>query len=168
MSEADSSELLRLARAKFNYDPETGEFTHKTSKFKSHVGKRAGGLDRNGYMHVKIGGTGYVAHRLAWLMVYGEIPSRFLDHINGDRADNRIANLRLATQSENNQNQRKARSDNKSTGILGVHYFPEGDKYRPRIMVDGKSIYLGLFDTEAEARASYLTAKRLLHPFGTI
>jgi hypothetical protein len=168
MSTSDSIGLLRRARDKFNYDPESGLLTHRTSHFKSKIGKVAGGRDNNGYVHVKIKDDSYPAHRIAWLLTYGELPSRFLDHINGDRADNRIANLRLATQSENNQNQRKARSDNKSTGILGVHYFPEGDKYRPRIMVDGKSVYLGLFETEKEARAAYLTAKRLLHPFGTI
>jgi hypothetical protein len=165
MSESNSSDLLQQARTKFNYNPATGVFTHATSHFKSKVGAVAGGRDNNGYVHLKIRDKSYPAHRIAWLLTYGEIPPRFLDHINGDRADNRISNLRLATIAQNNQNQRKARSDNKSTGILGVHYFPQGDKYRPRIMVDGKSINLGLFDTPEEARAAYITAKRLLHPF---
>lgn len=167
MSEIDSSEWKRRAEARFNYDPETGFFTYKTSHFKTKVGTRAGSMDPNGYWHLKIGDKTFAAHRVAWLLAYWEWPSRFIDHINGERADNRLANLRLATQSENNQNLKKARSDNK-TAILGVNYVEEDGKYRARIMVEGKSISLGMFDTAPEARASYLTAKRLLHPFGTL
>ena len=105
-------------RRELNYDPETGEFTRKTSFFKTRIGERAGSISKStGYVVIAVCGAQYLAHRLAWLYVYGCWPSLHIDHINGEKTDNRIANLREATNGENMQNQRRARSNSK-TGLL--------------------------------------------------
>lgn len=109
-----------------------------------------------------------MAHRLVWLHLYGEWPEHGIDHINGRRSDNTAANLRSVPQSENVQNQRKARRDNKSTGLLGVSRPSGRSKYRAQIMAQGRNRYLGYFDTPEEAHAAYLAAKRQLHPGCTI
>lgn len=111
-------------------------------------------------MKVCIGGQIYSAHRLAWLAHYGSEPPAQIDHINGDRADNRIANLRSATNQENSQN-RAARKN--ACGYTGVskHF----RKYIAHIR-DGDSIrHLGLFGTPEEAHAAYCEAKAKLHSF---
>jgi hypothetical protein len=144
-----------------SYEPETGVFTWLERKKGRRQGKPAGGLNGNGYRSIQIGADRYMAHRLAWFYVYGYWPTGYIDHINGDPADNRIANLREVTQSVNLQNQRQPRADNK-TGFLGVS--PQAGKYQARITFAGKHQYLGLFDTPEEAYAAYLAAKRQHHP----
>ena len=129
------------------------------------IGDVAGCLRNDGYTTIKIDGRIHRAHRLAWLHVHGEWPNDQLDHINGSRSDNRLANLRAASHSENQHNQRKPRSDNKS-GFLGV--FPYRGKFRAMIRIDGKQRSLGDFSTPEAAHEAYLKAKRALHPFGTI
>jgi len=98
---------------------------------------------------------------LAWLFVHGFDPPQQIDHINGIRDDNRIANLRLATVAENSQNVGK-QSNNKS-GFKGVHWHARGKKFRAQIMANGKSKSLGLFHTAAEAAAAYDIAAAELH-----
>ena len=114
---------------------------------------------------ISIDGRKHLAHRLAWLYVNGYCPPGDIDHINGDRAANRISNLRLATRSENLQNQSKAQKHNK-TGLLGVSH--RRGKFRAQIRVDGKKMHIGTFPTPEEAHTAYLEAKRQFHPFGTL
>jgi hypothetical protein len=92
----------------------------------------------------------YQAHRLAWLYMHGEWPVGDLDHINGDPADNRIANLRIATQSQNNANRRARRGRNK-----GVYMEKKTGKYKANICVNRKQIYLGRFESAEAAKAAY-------------
>lgn len=102
------------------------------------------------------------------MIVHGAIPDGLeIDHINGDESDNRICNLRLATKSENQQNKRRPRKDNKA-GLLGVCWFERAKKWRAQITVNGECKYLGLYVTPEEAHAAYLTAKRELHQGCTI
>lgn len=111
-----------------------------------------------------------MAHRLAWLLHYGSWPSRHIDHINGDRADNRIANLRECDDAENQQNLRAATAASKS-GLLGVTtrtYRNGAVRYAASIQVDGTKRYLGVYGTPEEAHSAYRAAKRQLHPFGTL
>lgn len=106
-----------------------------------------------------IEGKAYKATHLAHLYMTGELPSLYMDHINGVRNDNRWENLRQVTMQENNQNQRKPRKDN-TTGYLGVSYF--GKKFRALIRVNSKRIHIGLYDTPEEAYKAYVEKRREL------
>jgi hypothetical protein len=151
-----------------SYSEHTGQFTWETpSKYRpEYQGKIAGSLHSVGYIHISILGKSYKAHRLAWLYVHGVWPLTNLDHINGDRADNRISNLREATHAQNAQNRKHARRGH-TLGVLGVVWRERNKKYEARIHIEGKYKYLGLFATAEEAHAAYLTAKRAAHPFFT-
>ena len=112
-----------------HYDPGTGVFVWKniiTANQKKN-GDVAGGYDDKGYIKIRINYKHYLAHRLAWLYVYGEWPSKHLDHINRNPSDNRISNLREATHLENNKNASK-RKDNTS-GYKGVNWHARNKKW---------------------------------------
>lgn len=162
MKELTAERLREL----LDYDPDTGVFTRKVRTANNvQVGDVAGALRHNGYIQISIDGRLHLAHRLAWLYVTGESPPSEIDHINGVKNDNRIANLRLATSAENKHNQRKPHADN-TTGFLGVTH--RRGKFMAQIMVDGKKKFIGDFKNPEEAHAAYLKAKRQFHPFGTI
>ena len=108
-----------------------------------------------------------LAHRLAWALHTGSWPNGEIDHINGDESDNRLVNLRDTSKSVNQQNKRNPRSDNKS-GFMGVCWHKGAGKWRAQITVNGKVIYLGLYETTEAAHAAYLRAKRELHQGCTI
>jgi hypothetical protein len=148
------------------YDPITGVFTRLARTANSvKVGSVAGSDDGSGYLRICVSGSVQKAHRLAWLYVYGLWPTGDIDHIDGNPSNNRIANLRDVTTSVNMQNQRRARSDNAS-GFLGVSRVK--DRWRADINTNGKSFYIGLFDSPAVAHAAYIDAKRELHEGNTI
>lgn len=151
-------------RELLSYNPETGKFIWQVSCRGTKAGDIAGTPGSQGRRHIIIGYARYKAHRLAWLYVYGKWPEKLIDHINGDPTDNRIANLREATMSENMHNQRRAHKHNK-TGILGVQWRPSKNKFRARIAVSGKEIHLGHFDSVEDAQNAYLDAKEKLHDF---
>jgi hypothetical protein len=141
------------------YDPLTGEFRRNSGPRRGYV---AGGFDSWGYRQIRIGGrTGplYLASRLAWLYITGEWPIDQIDHINGDQADDRFANLRQADQSLNTINQRR-RSDNTS-GITGVSSLR--GKWQATIGIGRKFIYLGIYETKEAAAAVYQDAAAALH-----
>jgi len=136
-------------------------------KIQVHAGGLAGTKHVTGYWHVHLKGKYYKAHRLIWLLVYGEWPACALDHING-KEDNRIENLRLAKRNwfDNNQNT-PAKRDN-SSGHVGVDFYACRGLWRARISANKRCIHLGLFDTKEEAIAAYLAAKEQLHTFNPI
>jgi hypothetical protein len=111
-------------------------------------GQEAGYID-NRYMRVGFMGKYYLVHRLIWLYVYGYMP-RFIDHINHDRSDNRIENLREATIRDNNTN-RSQRKDNTS-GVTGVSWYKNYGKWSARINTGNKRVLLGYFDTVMDAK----------------
>lgn len=155
-----SAETLREL---LSYDHDTGQFTRlKAVARKTKVGSIAGWKDAQGYIQVTVNGNRHKAHRLAWLYVYGHWPTGQIDHINGNRSDNRLLNLRDASHGENVQNRRRANSNSK-TGILGVSLHRPTGRWKAQIRIDQKSIHLGLFDTKEAARDAYLTAKRRIH-----
>lgn len=150
------------ARSRLAYEPETGRLIWKKCRNSLRIGTEAKSLDVAGYVQVNICGTLVKGHRLAWLIHYGEWPSGDIDHINGVRNDNRVANLRVVTNAINCQNKRASKN---KLGLMGVH-FNKG--YRAKIQVDKKQIHLGRFDTPEKAHAAYLEAKRRLHVGCTI
>ena len=153
-----SAEALRSI---LTYDPETGIFTRKLShpRAPQRIGEIAGGIVGNGYRWIAINKKQYSAHRLAWLYVYGEFPAGGLDHKNGDRDDNRIANLREATCSQNLAN-RKTRS---ISGLKGVSREHRTGKWVAQITKDRKPKHLGTFSTPEAAHAAYCKAALELH-----
>lgn len=157
------------ARERLDYDPETGVFVWKpqvgsTRAIRSwnakHVGKRAGSERASAsYRSIGIDGVIYMEHRLAWLYVHGEWPAGDLDHINLIKGENRIANLRPATVSQNVANV-PVRRTNKS-GLKGVHKYAWG--YTAKIVKDGVCRHLGSFSTAEAAHAVYAEAARATH-----
>ena len=147
-----------------DYDPNTGIFTWKVNIAKNKfAGSIAGNVNNNGYYVITLYRKTYSAHRLAWFYVYGNWPIKDIDHINGNRIDNRIINLRECNQSENQQN-RKINKNN-SSGYIGVSYHKKEKKWRSRIKVNNKLINLGSFDTPELAHEKYLEAKKEYHTF---
>jgi hypothetical protein len=155
---------VEYVRSQLDYDPTTGWLVWRVARSgKARAGARAGtGGHWNGYRVLTLGGSQRQEHAVVWMHVYGVWPVA-IDHINGDRSDNRISNLRECTPKENAQN-RKIDSDNQS-GFQGV-YRPRGQtRWRAQIKKDGIRHFLGDFDTPEEAHAAYRGAKRVLHPF---
>jgi hypothetical protein len=137
-----------------SYSPETGEFVWtECLSNAAPAGSVAGSPSKRGYISIQINGRLYRAHRLAWAYVYGEWPDKDIDHINGKIADNRIANLRLATASQNQANV-GLRTDNKS-GLKGVSFHRVTGKWSATIQHQGRRIHLGLFTTPDAASSSY-------------
>ena len=156
----DSRELIL---SHLEYDPISGVLKWKETGKGRRSDKIAGSINGNGYIQIRLAGTIYLAHRLAWLCVTGEWPENHIDHINGDRSDNRLINLREATPLENAQNN-KLRSDNTS-GFIGVSAHKASGKWTANIRVNGALRYLGLFDDLSEAKTAYLSAKKDEHLF---
>jgi hypothetical protein len=133
------------------YDPDTGEFRRRHKVRRWLAGMLAGTPQNNGYWSVHVGGRKHLAHRLAWLYVYGHWPPDQLDHINGDRRDNRIANLRLASHAQNCQNGRTRRK-----GMKGAKRFIAKGKVYWQARIQNE--HLGCFKTEWEAHLAYCAA----------
>jgi len=115
-------------------------------------GDVAGSLDSHGYYLVGLSTGKIPAHKIVWAMEHGEYPE-FVDHINGDRTDNRIENLRSVTRQQNNMN-KATRSDN-SSGVTGVRWHTQRKKWNARIILNGKEKSLGMyndFNSAVEAR----------------
>ena len=129
------------------------ELVWQVSKRGLRAGTVAGCVDTSsGYRVIRINGVMYRAHRLIWLWHYGKFPANQIDHIDGNKLNNDIKNLRDVTNQENHKNQPK-RSDNKS-GCTGVRWNSNANKFRAEIRKDGKTIHLGYFDTLEEAVAA--------------
>ena len=158
---------LNAARLRelLHYDPDTGLFTWRLPRRGASAGNVAGTTVTRGYIMIRIDGVKRLAHRLAWLYVYGEWPSGCIDHIDGQTSNNKLLNLRDVDVCINNQNRRRASSQNKS-GFLGVE--TKNNRHRALIEVSGRRRTISWHDTPEEAHAAYLEAKRVLHPGCTI
>lgn len=161
MSEQKFIELLRKV---LDYDPETGKFTWiaKVAK-RVRVGDEAGSFNGRGYRTISVLDTKYQAHRLAWLLTYGRWPNHEIDHINGDKSDNRLCNLRECTPAENGQN--LAAPASSSCGLIGASWGKHQGRWRAQITVNGRKQHLGYFDDKWAAHRAYCEAKERLHTF---
>lgn len=125
------------------------------------AGRHAGYLGANGYLYLSIFHKRFLAHRVIWAIFYGDWPNKNIDHINGSPTDNRISNLRLASQAENCRNSR-IRRDNK-TGVKGVSWHASRRKFIADICVNGVRKRIGYFDTKDDAEKAYLSFAEELH-----
>lgn len=140
-----AKEILAQSRLKelFSYDEKTGFFVrHKILGPKKDI---AGHVATKGHRQIMVDGKLHMAHRLAWLYVYGEHPKDLIDHINRNPDDNRICNLRLATNSQNQQNTKRKITN--TSGAKGVSYISSSKNWRARITKDHKTYDLGKFNT---------------------
>lgn len=145
-----------------NYDPDSGIFTWRVSVGTSSLaGKVAGCLSVDGYVGIRVMGTRYQAHRLAWLYVYGALPSGDIDHKNCIKKDNRISNLREASRAQNKWN--VGRNKNNTSGHKGVSFAAGCKKWHSIINVHGIRISLGRFDKIEDAAAAYNAAAVKYH-----
>lgn len=150
-----------IARELLAYDPDTGVFTRKGGPRPGTFGRVVGAITPKGYMHGWVYDNLYMMHRVAWLYMYGVWPLEQIDHINHVRDDNRIANLRECTNSENRQNIRPAGYG--VSGKLGVS--PHSGKWVASISKGPVREYLGLFDDIDTAAEVYAAAKNRLHEY---
>lgn len=162
-----SREYPTQARLKelLTYSPSSGQFVWRSNRGgKAYAGRIAGETRKDGYKVIVVDRVKFYAHRLAWLYVRGKWPSRLIDHINGDPSDNRIENLREATNSQNISNS-GMRPHNKS-GLKGVSWNKRDKCWRAYIKRDGKTCGLGTFATKEDAYAAFVAeAKRLYGDF---
>lgn len=143
-----------LIREYLEYDPETGDLFWKVTRGKRGVkGKKAGCKTSDGYVHVTLAGKTYMAHRLAWFIYYEKWPNKYLDHKDGIKSNNKINNLREASNSENCRNKPKK----------GYYWDDSRKKFCATIMVNYKKSHLGYFDTEEEARKAHVEAMEKYH-----
>ena len=155
-------------RELISYNPETGVFTRLVGRRGGgKVGDIVGSINGSGYVRICVDYRSYQGHRLAWLYVHGVWPIDQIDHINGQRDDNRICNLRDVTRAQNMRNQRRP-SVNNSSGFLGVSWSKEKLSWVAQITINGRTRSLGKYSDPAVAHQVYLKAKRELHPSCTI
>lgn len=146
-----------------HYDPTTGVFTRIKSNRADRLGKQPGAVNSKGYVQIRLDGTLYVAHRLAWLYCYGEFPKNQLDHFNGDKSDNKLSNLRHATNKQNQEN--VTIQINNTSGYRGVCFEKTRrglKKFGAYVGHNGKRVRVGLFATADEAAVAAQTARDLL------
>jgi len=146
-------------RSVLDYEPETGVFRWRfrddnPAFSRRHAGKVAGSIARNGYVEIPINGKQRRAHRLAFLVMAGYLPTSDIDHIDGDRRNNAWRNLRLATRAQNLWNMRSKAS----SGFKGVRYHARAKRWVAEIRKGKGPRYIGLFDTPEEAHAAYCAA----------
>ncbi len=150
----------KLLREYFSYDAETGHLLWQVERTKrggrTKAGDRAGYLAPDGYRAINICGRPHKEHRLIWLWVHGQLPEHDLDHVNRVRDDNRLANLRSATRSQNIANS----VSRTASGLKGAYRNKSYGRWFSHIAIDGRLTKLGYFDTAEEAHAAYVVAAR--------
>ena len=150
-------EVYEKAAELLDYNHETGEFKWLVSRGKAKLGELAGTVGLNGYRQIGYKGFSVLAHRLAWYFSYSEVPE-YIDHVNSNRDDNRIGNLRSCSQQQNNQCM-SIRKTNKS-GFIGVSWSREKSKWVAQISINSKQTNLGYFTDLEDAKKARLEAEK--------
>jgi len=157
----NACEYKRLS-SRLRYEPDTGNFFWLIGCGKVKPGDKASYIKDSGY--ITLGKRRVPAHRVAWFIFYKENPPEFIDHINGDRCDNRICNLRAATISQNQMNKKKGLSN--TSGVKGVHFDSWSGRWRAEIKLNGIKMKIGRFTSKEEAHKAYCEkAKELFGEF---
>ena len=162
------NELISYEEANriLQYDSRTGIFIWRIDRNKIiPSGKVAGHRNKEGYITIFMHGAAYKAHRLAWLLTHGVWPNNQIDHVNGIRDDNRIENLRDVTNQQNQHYSTKV-PKHSTSGVRGVSWHKTKKKWCAHIILSGKFIHLGTFDTKESAHESYISARIKLHGGG--
>jgi len=154
MMERPSEKALSVV----SYDRETGIFIWVRCGRPEMNGTRAGFKASRGYRRIRIDGVNYAEHRIAWLIGTGRWPAEQIDHINGIRSDNRLCNLREATNAQNNANK-----PGRGPWPKGVCWNPTRHKFQAEIKANGRRRYLGRYDTPEQAAEAYRRAALRLH-----
>jgi hypothetical protein len=142
----------------FKYNPDTGKLFWRVDRGQRvKAGDEAGSVSPRGYLKVKLHGRVYQTHRIAWLLIHGEWPKFEVDHINGVKTDNRLANLRVATRSANLRNAKRPVTN--MSGVMGVNWHKASGKWVAQIKVHGKKQHLGLFENIDDAAAARKAAE---------
>lgn len=151
-----------LIREYFHYDPDSGDFISARKNCKRILlGDSVGTISKKGYRVIQFRGKLYQAHRMAYLYMTGSWPENVIDHINGNRSDNRWSNLRNATHGQNKTYSK--RNKNNKSGKCGVskRVYPSGKiVWGVRINIDGKETHLGFFSSFEEAKNVRIKAEQ--------
>lgn len=148
---------------RISYNSASGLFMWVVSEPGITLGKLAGSVSRHGYLIIRLDRKPHRAHRLAWFLVHGEWPQGEIDHIDGDRLNNRLHNLRVVDRAGNSQNRRSAQSNNQSCGLLGVTWNKQHKKWQAKLMANKVRHHVGYFSDPNEAHEAYMEAKARLH-----
>lgn len=144
------------------YDPDIRKFRWLIApNGRVKIGDIAGSLHHSGYWYIGINRKDYAEHRLIWLHCYGEFPENFIDHIDGNRSNNEISNLRTCNRQENNRNVGIRESN--TSGFKGVSLYRDKVRYIAQIMLEGKKTHLGIYSTPEEASEVYQASAKLHH-----
>lgn len=149
-----------MARGLWSYDPETGELRWRVrGANRIEPGTIAGNVSSTGYVHIGFAYKLWKAHRIAWLITHGVWPSGQIDHVNGCKSDNRLANLRDVSMSQNQANVGRKRHN--TSGYKGVSWSAAKGRWQAYIQCDGVQQHLGYFDNPRAAHSAYVAAARL-------
>jgi len=158
MTEAEAQELCRQIKDHLVY--EDGYLYWKSGKQGRKKDKVIGAPNNTGYLQLCFSGKKYLNHRIVFLMHHGYMPE-YVDHIDNNRNNNRIENLREATRSQNQWNRRV--NKNSSTGVKNVYWNPQLKKYFAQLNVNKKSIYLGVFKELEDAKKALINFRKEHH-----
>jgi len=158
---------LVIAQERLSYDRLTGELTwnhlaYRSSRWNTRYARKpAGYLNQEGYLFVKLDGEAYPAHRVIWALINGEIPEYLsVNHIDGDKRNNRIANLRLATDSQ----KQASRKRNKAKPLpKGIYWNAPRRRYHVDLKYKGERYYGGVYQSLAEAKTVLATMQQRIH-----
>lgn len=136
-------------KRQLRYDPNEGHLYWIEPRKGRQRHRPAGTVTSSGYIGVMVGPKRYYAHRLCWAIAHGSWPIDQIDHVNGNKADNRLANLREASNAQNGKNLKLSSAN--TSGVTGVVFCKETGRWRSIIKVDGKTIHLGRWPTIEQA-----------------
>ena len=142
------------------YFPSSGLLLQKKKRPKVEIGAIAGVITNFGYRYIQLQGKKYAAHRFVWLIETGSFPSKFLDHIDGNKLNNCFTNLREVTVKQNSEN--KIVQKNNKLGVRGVCFNKRLGKYIAQIQHNGKNNHIGVFQTIEEAKNAYIEHRNKL------